>query len=169
MTLTEQQNRIIHAFTTDGACWHEFGGYAGNRVCLKCDELINIHHIPPSYTSQPHFDAFLRRLFGEEKMYRRFEGWLFHEKYKQDHVDRIGIVDTRLFVPYFFHPDHRERFLTLFLEFLALPETQRDFGWERCKQGIWEGGACYNRGCDRWGECTGKVPRPWLKVMKESR
>lgn len=163
--LTEAQNRLIHAYVEPGGHWHEGIKHSDGTVsvyrcsCMEHQSIDPIWRLNPTYTDDAPFSNFLRVLFGEEKMYRRFEGWLFHEKYKQDHVDRIGIVDTRLFVPYFFHPDHRERFLTLFLEFLALPETQRDFGWERCKQGIWEGGACYNRGCDRWGECTGKVPR----------
>lgn len=138
--LTEQENRLIHAYVEPGGCWHEFVvafphpgvtdyTYRGHK-CKKCGfywpTKIENGHGCPDYTSQPYFDNLLRVLFGEEEMWRLFWHWTG--------TDSDAPMVTSLFALWLFHPDHRTRFLRLFLDFLSLEETQREWGFEPCPQ-----------------------------------
>jgi hypothetical protein len=123
----------------------------------------------PDYASQPHFDNLLRVLFGDdiqsEALWMAFSS---HVKGNYYYYDFDAIRNSVDFTKWLFHPDHRDRFLHLFLGFLELEDVQREFGWEECPEckgkyiGVWhKTGFCEH--------CTkGKLMRPWLRVMKES-
>lgn len=112
------------------------------------------------------FNTFLRVLFGEEGMWYTFTFWAYALKYP--------LPDKDAYYRWLFHPDHRDRFCRLFIEFLGLGETQKDFGWEKCWQ--YAHGdhdlVCTFIECSRRNlECaiTGQVMRPWLWVWKEGK
>jgi len=140
MTLTKQEYRAVHAFVTNG------------------DESTG----PYPYDIQPHFDNLLRVLFGQEEMWDDFaEGYAYNEWV------RIGKpID---FYPWLFHPDHRDRFCRLFIDWLRLEEVQREFGYTECPcPPEFKGDKEIIRVCP-YCNGTGKVMRPWLRVMKEAQ
>ena len=133
--MTEQENKIIHAFVEPEDRWRT------ERELDYCDSIP--------------FDKFLRVLFGQEKMHLSFENWAWEEARKDDAYDT--------FSPYLFHPAHHDRFLRLFLDFLSLEGTQREWGWE---EGIITTMATWD---DDWGDGKVRVPRPWLRALKEGK
>lgn len=59
------------------------------------------------------------------------------------------------------------RFIDLIWDWTGIKEVQERWGWVACDKEVRAGNTCYNRGCDDWGECKGKLPAPWLIERKE--
>jgi hypothetical protein len=76
-----------------------------------------------NYDSPDHFARFTGRLFENKEMWKAF--WK-HLWFKEDTPQMYDYE----FVAWLF--SDRTRFVTLFAEFLRLPETRREFGWEEC-------------------------------------
>lgn len=173
-SLTEAQNRLIHAYVEPGGCWHEMipafpcpdvtdYKFRGHK-CKKCgfywSTKIEDGYGTPTYTDDAPFSNFQRVLFGEEGMWKAF---VYHNHNLNDSCTRLDWAD---YVVWLFHPDHRDRFCRLFIEFLSLEETQREFGYEMC--------SCITNGekylyAHALCRGTGQVPRPWLKAWKEAQ
>jgi len=188
MTLTEHQNRIIHAFVKPGGCWHEMipafpcpdvtdYKFRGHK-CKKCgfywSTKIEDGYGTPTYTNDAPFSNFLRVLFEEERIWFVFRYYSVCRWMQEDTQLYYDNGEAR-FERWLF--SDRERFLTLFLEFLALPETQRDWGWEECPECSGRGELSYKRdglsdlATYQCAECngSGQVPRKWLKVWREGK
>jgi len=157
-------NQLIHAYVTEGACWHEFSIHP-----LKDDNTFDWHHcrfcgmsegdlkigedIRPDYSTPDNFKKLTDKLFGDERMYEAFE---YHAGTAWANSGTHQYMMQWLFSDY-------ARFVALFAEFLRLPETVREFGYKEC--------SCKSRGWDiaKCHQCngTGKILRPWAKLVEE--
>lgn len=129
-----------------------------------------------NYDSPDYFARFTGKLFEQERMYHQFEIFLFR-KYPTEHGYAIADCQTgwvsNNFIPWLF--SDRTRFVTLFAEFLRLPETVREFGWEECpncEQGyaIRKVGHRMEGTTDRCQFCdgTGKVLSDWAREVNNA-
>lgn len=165
-------NRLLHAYVTDGGHWHEEVKHPDGRIslsrcsCMKHHSIDPIWKLNPDYSTPVDFKRLTDKLFGDIQCYFAFERWLFHDKYKDDHVNEIGLVDVRLFIPWLF--SDWSRFCTLFAEFLAMQETVEEFGWEECPECH---GVVYQyaeneiyTACEKCNG-SGKILKPWAKMV----
>ena len=133
-------NRLLHAYVEPDGCWHELM----HTRCKKCGITEPIPN--PDYSTPVHFKRLTDKLLNDLPMWKSFyahcanDGWYLFQDW--------------------------ERFCYLFSEFLRLPETVEEFGWEECE--------CKGepiRG-DKLVWClkcngTGKILKPWAKMVKE--
>jgi hypothetical protein len=159
--MTETDNRLIHAYVTDGGCWHEW------KPSDPVDDFYNIDYdsMNPDYSSRAHFPDLTAKLFGDERMWEAFVEWSIDEYW--------GEEPSCGYIPWLF--SDYDRFVTLFARFLRLPETVREFGWYWCPDKDFNpDGMCVtdiNLDCPIEGGCnyTGQVPTAWAKLVEEGK
>ena len=171
----DQINRLIHSYVEPERCWHKHDPKNVDE-CLLCKnafqgtngEPYDCEQDNPDYSSRAHFPDLTGKLFGDERM------WLAFTDFLDDKWEMEVEISAFQFIPWLF--SDYARFVTLFAEFLRLPETVREFGWEECK-GCEAGYAIRKVGhrlegtTDRCQTCngTGKILRPWAKLVEEGK
>jgi hypothetical protein len=116
-----------------------------------------------NYDSPDHFARLTKRLFENTLLYERFE------YYAGTAWANSGT--HQYMIQWLFQSDDQlryTRFITLFTEFLRLPEVVERFGWEECPNPQCEFDQRMPTGC---GICngTGKIQAEWAKLAKEGR
>lgn len=181
MTLTEYQNRLIHAYVEPGGCWHEMipafpcpdvtdYKFRGHK-CKKCgfywSTKIEDGYGTPTYTNDAPFSNFLRVLFEEERIWFVFRYYSVCRWMQEDTQLYYDNGEAR-FERWLF--SDRDRFLHLFIEFLSLENTQGKWGWEKANCPI-PCSDCLAYKTMNNIDCngSGQVPRKWLKVWREGK
>lgn len=172
--LTEADQRLIHAYVTEGGCWHTFRGPYNHPelyICDHCKKSYAEVGSNPDYSTRQHFPDLTGKLFGDE-MWNKF----YHSTYtQQKFVMEWASNYTRwLFSDY-------TRFVALFAEFLRLESTVMEFGkidchhkkeWPRTAK---DGGSTFfcELECNKQDiqSCngTGKILKPWAKLVEEGK
>ena len=127
-----------------------------------------------NYDSPDHFARLTKRLFEQEKMWKEFRrhafnAWLSEDEHHYD--DTSALFETWLF-------SDRTRFVTLFAEFLRLPETRRKFGWEECTSDNRSNDCMQDRdecrlqigkmGSSTGKRCLGKILSAWAREVNNA-
>lgn len=179
--MDERVNKLIHAYVTDGkGCWHErLDNTQRYRVPSPCvcgkqyTSKKNLkHHIEtanPDYFTRKHFPDLKDKLFGDKRMYEAFY-FSTVTKYFSETGKIMNPITTVDFTAFLFL-DYT-RFCILFCDFLRLPETIEEFGWEECCEETCIGGVVmHENGKDvKCIECngTGRIPKSWAVLAKET-
>jgi hypothetical protein len=165
MTL-DQINQLLHAYVTDGACWHEFNEYP--RHCSKCGEFIDSSTLPvpsPSYSAPDNFEVLTDKLFGDEKIWLDFYLWAGEQFGKEYFLPIEKWVKVEADLAAWLFLDW-SRFCSLFASFLYLPETIDEFGYMECPhcEGTgWESPSFNCKDCNG----SGKILKQWAILAKE--
>ena len=143
--MTEADHRLVHAYVTDGKEYRS----VLTSVCPDCEYE---EWDDPDYSTRQHFPDLTAKLF-EDDLYEAFE---YHAG------NAWAATGTKQFLIPWLFSDYA-RFCTLFVEFLRLPETVREFGWEEgtiVTMATWD---------DDWGDEKVTVRKPWAKLVEEGK
>lgn len=159
---TKDINRLITLWM--GECRHEFVG--DDDRCKKCGKTrsqirtilaVRYEHLSsfdknlnPDFSHPDHFARFTKRLFENKEMWEAFINWV---RWEPRIMTPVKWPDTMV---YLFQPNQLRytRFITLFAEFLRLPETVERFGVDKqCPH--------FSIECD--GHHKGKVTYEWCE------
>jgi len=165
----DQINKLLHAYATDGACWHEWVRTTRPDSpiliykCIKCGELQgplteeNGLVFNPSYSAPDNFKVLKDKFFGDTVLWKKFWKHYWHK-------ETTPIMYDYEFTAWLF--SDYSRFCSLFAEFLCLESTIKEFGLELCPQVN-----CVSEECKENPECagTGKLKKAWAILAGEMK
>jgi len=146
--MTPDQNKLIHAYVTDGKGeWRDIA----DSSCFYCGCTFPTN---PSYSAPDNFRVLTEKLFGDEMWDRFF--WDVRNR----HTPTVGSAEHTLYL----FSDY-SRFCSLFAKFLCLDSTIEEFGYMECEYHY----DCSVKGKDQCPydyECKGfgKRKKPWAKL-----
>lgn len=152
MTLTIEDQKLLHSYVTDGK------GYRTVLISV-CPDCEYEEWDDPDYTSRAHFPDLTGKLFGDREMWFRFRLWVARNHMPEYWADRSIFLFS-----------DNARFCSLLCQFLRLPDTVREFGEMECKWCSGTGQARFRE----WVNCTcqtcngtGRIPTPWAAHVKK--
>lgn len=146
-------NKFLTLFM--GKCWHEWEGKSSGMTCKICGLRVAYHTAPPlnpDFSQLAPRDGFIKWVFyNRRSMFEEYCDWRYSQPRNTSlGEDVIYILD-----------------LSNFADFLCLPETIEQWGWEECPTACND---CLEFKCEQRGNfChgTGKILVPWARYASE--